>query len=132
LHGDGKVVLGLRGEEDVDGLLGEGLVAGGRGADLDDVQLAALHGAHSEAEKGAQLRVALHFELSKGGGVPLDGLTALSLNTVQLHGARHSVLLRRNTNQQQPLLLGVRPVINDLAAVQRRVPLKHLHRRAVP
>lgn len=30
--------------------------------------------AHGKAEEGGGFGVALHFEVSKGGGVPLDGL----------------------------------------------------------
>ena len=52
LHGDWKVV---RREGDVDGFLGEGLVAGARLADLDHVQLAARGRAHGKAEDGRVL-----------------------------------------------------------------------------
>ncbi len=52
LHGERKVV---RREGDVDGFLGEGLVAGARLAGLDHVQLAARARAHGKAEDGRVL-----------------------------------------------------------------------------
>ena len=55
LHRHGKVVLSLGREEDVDSLLLEGGVAGGRGPNLDYVQLAARRPPHSETEQSAFL-----------------------------------------------------------------------------
>jgi len=39
------------------------------------------------------LRVAFHFELNEASGVALNRLAHLSLHTVQLHAADHSVFL---------------------------------------
>ena len=50
---------------------------------------------HSEAEQSGLLRVALHLELGEAGGVALDGLGHLPVHGVQLHGADHTVLLKR-------------------------------------
>ncbi len=55
LHGDREVVLCLGREEDVHRLLGEGGVAGGRAAHLDNVQLAASRPPHSETEQSRVL-----------------------------------------------------------------------------
>ncbi len=93
LHGHRKVALRLERKEDVHLLLGVGLVAGGRRAHLDDVQLAAGGGAHREAEKIGRLGVALHLEEGEGGGVALKRLAHLEVLGVELHGAGDAVAL---------------------------------------
>lgn len=35
------------------------------------------------------------------------------------------------TNKQQPLLLRIRPIVDNLTVSQRRMPVKHLHRRRI-
>ena len=131
LHGDGKVVLSLGRKEDLDGLLGVGLVAGGGLTDLDYVQLAALGSAHGKAEQRAGLLVALEPELGEAGRVALDRLRDLALQRVELHAARHAILLRQNADEQQPLHRVVRSVVDDLTALQGGVTVEHLDRLRV-
>jgi hypothetical protein len=118
LHRHREVVLGLGGEEHVDRLLGEGLVAGGALAHLDYVQLAALRRPHGEAEQRRRFGVTLHLEGGEGGGVSLDRLGTLSFDGVELHGPHDAGLLGADSHQQQPVLFGVGAVIDDLTAVQ--------------
>ena len=67
-----------------------------------------------EAEQGALQGVALHLELAEGGGVTLDGLGDVPLNTEELHGADHAIILGRDTDQQEPVHDFVSAVINNL------------------
>lgn len=62
--------------------------------------LASLGGAHGKTEQSRHLRVALHLELGKRGGVTLDRLGALALHGVQLHGTHYTVLLHNNNNNE--------------------------------
>lgn len=56
----------------------------------------------------------------------LNRLTGFPLHAVQLHEAHYTVLLGRNANKQQPILFGVRTVVDDLATIQAAVAVKHL------
>lgn len=55
-------------------------------------------------------------------------LAGLAFHAVQLHEAHDAVLLRRYANQQQPVLLRVGTVVDDLATIQATVAVEHLHR----
>lgn len=121
LHGDREIVLRLRREEYVHRLLGERLIPRRTLADLDYVQLAALHGSDGETEERRRFRVALHFERGEGGGVALYRLRAFALHGIQLHGADDARLLGAYADQQEPVLFRVRSVVDYLAAVQRRM-----------
>ena len=114
LHRNWKVVLCLRRKEDINGFFLERGVSVGRRPDLDDVELAPGGAPDGEAEQGALQGVALHLELAEGGGVTLDGLRDVPLNTEELHGADHAVILGRDTDQQEPVHDFVSAVINNL------------------
>lgn len=53
-------------------------------------------------------------------------LRDLALDGVQLHGAHDAVLLGRDADQEQPRLLRIRAVVNNLAIIKRRMALEHL------
>ena len=62
----------------------------------------------------------------------LDGLADLALHRVELHRPHHSVLLGLDAHQEEPLLCLVCSVVDDLAANQRGMSLKHLNRLGIP
>ena len=78
LHSDWEVILCLRREEHVHGLLLERLVARRRVAHLDDVQLATVGRALGEAEQGGVGAVALEAKLDERSRVALDRLAHLN------------------------------------------------------
>ena len=84
-------------------------------------------GAHGEAEERGLGGVTLHLELGKAGGVALDGLADLALDRVELHGTDNTLRLSSDSDQQEPLLLLVSAVVDDLAASQVGMALEHLH-----
>ena len=114
LHSNWKVILSLGRKEDINSFFLERRIAGGRSSNLDDVQLATGSSSYREAEERALLSVTLHLELAEGGGVTLDGLGDVPLDAVELHGANHTVVLGRDTDQQQPVHGFVGPVVDDL------------------
>lgn len=61
----------------------------------------------------------------------LDRLRALPLDGIKLHGSDDPALLRTDPDEQKPVLLRIRTVVDDLATVERRMPIEHLHGRGV-
>ena len=80
---------------------------------------------HSEAEECGLVGVALHLELDEGSGVAFNRLRNLSLHRVQLHGAHHTVLVRRrrNADQQQPVLRRVSPGVISRGITNQHIML---------
>lgn len=55
-----------------------------------------------------------------------DGLAHFTLDRVQLHVPGHSVLLGGNANQEQPLTVLVRTIVDDLTTSETGVTIEHL------
>ena len=114
LHSDGEVVLRLRGKEHVNGFFLEGRVAGGRSPHLDDVKLPSSCSSHGKTEQGGLLLVSLHLELTEGRSVALDWLGDVPLHAVELHGPDHTIVLGADPDEEEPGVVLVSPIVDDL------------------
>ena len=114
LHGHWKIILRLRRKKHVNGFFLEWCVAGGWCSNFDDMKFPTSWSSHGKAKEGALLLVSLQLELAEGGGVALDGLGHIPLDAKELHGANHTVILSRDTNQEKPVHGFVSAVVNDL------------------
>ncbi len=112
----GKVVDGLGGEEDVDGLLGEGGIALGL-VDLDDVQLGAVRVRTEKVKSLESWGAPSRRMVPKSGGVTLDGLADAAVLGIELHGADYAALLLGDADHGHPFAVGVGAVVDDLATL---------------
>lgn len=55
--------------------------------------------------------------------------TDFSFDWKQLHSPSHSTLLSTDTNQQQPVLLRIRSIVNNLATVQWGMPVQYTNQK---
>ena len=129
LHRDREVVGGFLREIDVDGSLGEDgitlLVV-----DFNNVELGACRSAVAEGEDLGLCRRALQFDGTESSGVALDCLTDTAVARVELHISDNATLLRRDGDDNHPLLVMADSVVDDLGA-QVGVAVEHFDGRGL-
>jgi hypothetical protein len=88
--------------------------------------LGALYTSHGKREQGGGLWRTIHLERRKGAGMAFKRLRHVTLLGVKLHVANNAALLRGDSDQNHPLLIGRDAIVDDLVGGQAGVALKHL------
>lgn len=126
LHGHREVILSFWRKKDVHSLLLEGLVSSGGSSYFDDVQFSALRASDREAKERGLVGVAFHLKLDKSGCVTLNRLAYFPLHGVELHSTDDAVLLGGDSDEKEPILGGVAPIVDDLTAVKAGMSVENL------
>ena len=95
-----------------------------------------------KAKQVAWVRIPVHFERREASGMALNRLRHFSFGTVKLHRPNNTLILNKlqclsntlkffadylggNPDQKQEFSFSIRSVIDDLCALQSRMPIKH-------